>query len=166
MKVIETSLPGVLIFEPTVFEDERGYFFESWNARRFRDATGADRAFVHYQLNHPQGKLIRVCRGEVLDVAVDLRRSSPYFSKWTKVALSAENRRQLWIPPGFGHGFVVRSEFADVLYKVTDYWNPSAERCVLWSDPQLAIDWELQQQPILSERDAEGARLADTELFA
>ncbi len=179
MKVIETGLPGVLILEPRVFEDERGSFFESWNAETFRNATGFDGTFVqdnhshsrsgvlrgiHYQLSRPQGKLVRVCAGEVLDVAVDLRPASPCLGKWTSVVLSAGNRRQIWIPPGFGHGFVVRSESADVLYKTTDYRYPELERCILWNDRELAIDWALERSPVLSVRDAAGRTFAEMKL--
>lgn len=174
MKVIETSLPGILILEPRSFEDDRGFFFESWNARVFRDATGFDGYFVqdnhsrsrrgvlrgiHYQVERPQGKLVRVSAGEVLDVAVDLRRSSATFGQWVAVRLSAENRCQLWIPPGFGHAFLARSEYADVLYKTTEYRYPEHERCVAWDDPLLAIDWGISEPPILSARDSQAGKL-------
>src|SRR3954470_23149045 len=166
------NLPGVVVLEPKVFGDARGFFFESFNARRFRELTGVETTFVqdnhsrsakhvlrglHYQIRQPQGKLVRVTAGEVLDVAVDLRRSSPNFGRWTSVVLSADNKRQLWIPQGFGHGFVVRSEFAEFLYKTTDYWAPEHERCIRYDDPQLAIDWQLQGAPNLSAKDAKGA---------
>lgn len=174
MNVIETPLPGVVILEPRVFEDDRGFFFESWNAKVFREATGFQGSFVqdnhsrsrrgvlrgiHYQVERPQGKLVRVCAGEVLDVAIDLRRSSATFGRWVAVPLSADNRRQLWIPPGFGHAFLARSGYADVLYKTTEYRYPEHERCVAWDDPLLAIDWGINEPPILSERDSHGQKL-------
>ena len=180
MNVFPTALPEVLVLEPTVIGDERGFFMESWNARTFRDATGLDVQFVqdnhsrsmrdvlrgiHYQLVRPQGKLVRVTAGTVFDVAVDLRRSSPAFGRWVGVELSAENRRQLWVPPGFGHGFVVRSDAADLLYKATDYWSKDHERVVRWNDPALGIDWGLARAPILAPRDEHGAALATAELF-
>lgn len=183
MKVIATALPEVLILEPKVFEDERGFFLESWNARTFREATGLDVQFVqdnhsrsvknvlrgiHYQVVKPQGKLVRVARGEVLDVAVDLRRSSPTFGRWVAVELSERNHRQLWVPPGFGHGFIVKSEAADFLYKVTEYWMPGQDRSLLWCDPTVAVDWDLGvgEQPILSAKDADAPRLEGAEVFA
>jgi dTDP-4-dehydrorhamnose 3,5-epimerase len=181
MKVVQTELPGVLILEPKVFGDERGFFLESWNASAFREATGCDFDFVqdnhsrsarhvlrgiHYQLVRPQGKLVRVTAGEVFDVAVDLRRSSPHFGKWTGVRLSADNHHQLWVPPGFGHGFVVLSEMADFLYKTTDYWSPEHERSVCWEDPSLAIDWPLAgARPILAAKDAAAPHLASAEVY-
>jgi dTDP-4-dehydrorhamnose 3,5-epimerase len=181
MKVIATTLPEVLILEPRVFEDGRGFFMESWNARTFRDATGLDVQFVqdnhsrsvrnvlrgiHYQLQRPQGKLVRVVAGEVLDVAVDMRRSSSNFGRWVAVVLSAENKRQLWVPPGFGHAFLVRSESADVLYKTTDYWFKEHERSLAWDDPTLAIDWELRgDTPILAAKDHDAPRLQDAEAY-
>ncbi|MDB5996928.1 MAG: rfbC [Pseudomonas sp.] len=180
MNVIETALPGVLILEPKVFGDERGFFYESFNAKAFEDATGLKRQFVqdnhsrsqkgvlrglHFQLENTQGKLVRVTAGEVLDVAVDVRRSSPNFGQWAGVRLSAENRRQLWVPEGFAHGFVVLSEFAEFLYKTTDYYNPTAERCLRWDDPTLAIDWQLDEAPKLSAKDQVGKTLQEIELF-
>lgn len=181
MKTIETSLPGVLILEPKVFGDERGFFMESWNAHQFRQDTGIDTEFVqdnhsrsarnvlrgiHYQISQPQGKLVRVVSGAVLDVAVDLRRSSPNFGKWVGVELSADNKRQLWIPPGFGHGFVVTSESADFLYKTTDYWIAAFDRSVLWSDARLAIDWGIRPgDAIVSPRDAAAPGLCSAEVF-
>lgn len=180
MNVIQTELPGVLLIEPRVFSDERGFFFESFNARRFEEATGLSRDFVqdnhsrsrhgvlrglHYQLQQPQGKLIRVVAGEVYDVAVDIRRHSPSFGRWVGVQLSAENRRQLWLPEGFAHGFLVLSEFADVLYKTTDYYAPAHERCIRWDDPNLAISWPLAGAPLLSAKDQAGVSLADAELL-
>ncbi|MHC8364685.1 dTDP-4-dehydrorhamnose 3,5-epimerase [Pseudomonas sp. ZT5P21] len=180
MNVIETALPGVLILEPKVFGDERGFFYESFNAKAFEAATGLNRQFVqdnhsrsqkgvlrglHFQLENTQGKLVRVTAGEVLDVAVDVRRSSPHFGQWVAVRLSAENRHQLWVPEGFAHGFVVLSEFAEFLYKTTDYYNPSAERCIRWDDPTLGIDWQLDEAPQLSAKDKLGKTLQEIDLF-
>lgn len=180
MKVIPTKLPGVLIIEPKVFGDERGFFYESFNARAFEEATGVRVDFVqdnhsrsqkgvlrglHYQLQNTQGKLVRVTQGEVLDVAVDIRRSSPHFGQWVAVRLSAQNHRQLWVPEGFAHGFVVLSDFAEFLYKTTDYYTPSAERSIRWDDPTLAIDWELTESPQLSAKDQAGTLLAEAEVF-
>lgn len=181
MNVIATDLPGVLIIEPKVFGDERGFFYESFNARAFEEATGLDIQFVqdnhsrsqkgvlrglHYQLENTQGKLVRVTSGEVLDVAVDIRRSSPYFGKWVAVRLSAENHRQLWVPEGFAHGFLVLSDFAEFLYKTTDYYTPSAERCIRWDDPDLAIRWQLDGVPQLSAKDQAAIFLKDAEVFS
>ncbi|BEV13673.1 dTDP-4-dehydrorhamnose 3,5-epimerase [Herbaspirillum sp. DW155] len=181
MQIQTTELPGVLIIEPKVFGDERGFFYESFNEKRFAELTGERVSFVqdnhsrsarnvlrglHYQIEQAQGKLVRVISGEVYDVAVDLRKSSPHFGRWTGVYLSAENRRQLWIPPGFGHGFVVTSEHAEFLYKTTDYWAPQHERCVLWNDPALGIQWPLSEAPTLSAKDQAGVLLADAEVFA
>ncbi|NUT82859.1 dTDP-4-dehydrorhamnose 3,5-epimerase [Pseudomonas brassicacearum] len=180
MKVIATRLPDVLVIEPKVFGDDRGFFYESFNARAFAEATGCTLQFVqdnhsrstrgvlrglHYQIEQAQGKLVRVTAGEVLDVAVDIRRSSPTFGQWTSVRLSAQNHRQMWVPPGFAHGFVVLSESADFLYKTTDYYAPSAERCIRWDDPQLAIDWELEGAPVLSAKDQNGKPLHEADLF-
>ncbi|MBH3458691.1 dTDP-4-dehydrorhamnose 3,5-epimerase [Pseudomonas putida] len=180
MNVINTAIPEVLIIEPKVFGDSRGFFFESFNARTFAERTGVDAEFVqdnhsrsgqgvlrglHYQVQNPQGKLVRVTLGEVLDVAVDIRRGSPTFGRWVSARLSAENHRQMWIPAGFAHGFVVLSESADFLYKTTDYYNPAAERCIRWDDPQLAIDWQLTSEPLLSAKDQAGVLLQDAELF-
>jgi dTDP-4-dehydrorhamnose 3,5-epimerase len=179
--VTPTALPDVLLLEPKVFGDDRGFFFESFNARAFEAATGVKRAFVqdnhsrsarhvlrglHYQLRQPQGKLVRVAAGEVFDVAVDLRKASPSFGKWTGVVLSAENKRQLWVPEGFAHGFVVLSEFAEFLYKTTDYYDPLSERCILWNDPDIGIAWPIDARPILSAKDATGLPLAHAELVA
>jgi dTDP-4-dehydrorhamnose 3,5-epimerase len=182
MNVIATDLPGVLIIEPKVFGDERGFFYESFNAKAFKDATGIDTPFVqdnhsrslkgvlrglHYQLQNTQGKLVRVTAGEVLDVAVDIRRSSANFGQWVAVRLSADNRRQLWVPPGFAHGFVVLSEFAEFLYKTTDYYDPTSERSLLWNDPTLNIDWQLGDiQPQLSGKDAAASTLEQADVFA
>ncbi|VVM86620.1 dTDP-4-dehydrorhamnose 3,5-epimerase [Pseudomonas fluorescens] len=181
MNVIETALPEVLILEPKVFGDERGFFYESFNAKAFEAATGLNRQFVqdnhsrsqkgvlrglHYQLENTQGKLVRVTVGEVLDVAVDVRRNSANFGQWVAVRLSAENGRQLWVPEGFAHGFVVLSDFAEFLYKTTDYYNPSAERCIRWDDPTLAIDWQLGGTvPQLSAKDQLGKTLQEIDLF-
>ncbi|WP_338521538.1 dTDP-4-dehydrorhamnose 3,5-epimerase [Pseudomonas batumici] len=180
MNVIISQLPDVLILEPKVFGDSRGSFYESFNARDFAEKTGLSPNFVqdnhslsqkgvlrglHYQLEHTQAKLVRVTAGEVLDVAVDIRRSSPTFGKWASVHLSAENNRQLWIPEGFAHGFVVLSEYAEFLYKTTDYYTPSAERCIRWDDPTLAIDWEFDGTPQLSAKDLNGKSLHEADLF-
>lgn len=182
MKVTETALPGVLLLEPEVFADARGLFFESWNAGRFEQATGLAPGFVqdnhsrsrrgvlrglHYQAGMPQGKLVRVACGEIFDVAVDLRRGSPHFGRWTGVHLSGENHRQLWVPPGFAHGFLVLSGQADVLYKTTAHYDPVLERTLLWNDADVAVDWPLAgSAPLLSERDARGLPLADCEAWA
>jgi len=182
MKVMRTSLPEVLVLEPAVFGDERGFFMESWNAKTFRDATGVDAAFVqdnhsrsvrnvlrgiHYQVEKPQGKLVRVASGCIWDVAVDLRRSSRNFGKWLGIELSAENKLQLWIPPGFGHGFLVLSECADLLYKSTQYWFADFDRSIAWNDPEIAVDWKLKDvAPLLSERDRLAPQLRDAQVFA
>lgn len=178
--VIPTVLPGVLILEPKVFGDVRGFFYESFNAQDFAQATGLDVNFVqdnhsrsaqgvlrglHYQIQQPQGKLVRVTEGEVFDVAVDIRRSSPHFGQWVGVHLSADNRRQLWVPPGFAHGFAVLSASADCLYKTTDYYAPEHERCIMWKDPDLAIAWPLQAAPLLASKDANAPVLAQAEVF-
>ena len=181
MQTVATPLDGVLILEPKVFGDARGFFFESFNARRFEELTGVRTGFVqdnhsrsakgvlrglHYQIRQPQGKLVRVVAGEVFDVAVDIRKSSPTFGKWYGHRLSAENKSQLWIPAGFAHGFVVLSEHADFLYKTTDYWAPEHERCIAWNDPDLAIDWPLGDlTPQVSAKDAQGAALCTAEVF-
>ncbi len=178
--VTPTALAGVLILEPKVFGDARGFFFESFNQRDFVQATGLDVKFVqdnhsrstkgvlrglHYQIEHPQGKLVRVTQGDVFDVAVDLRRSSPNFGQWVGVVLSAENHRQLWVPPGFAHGFVVTSDSAEFLYKTTDYWYPEHERSLLWNDPSLSIDWPILHHPQVASKDAAGTVLAVSEVF-
>ena len=176
-----TAIPDVLVLEPKVFGDARGFFFESFNQRDFEQATGLQgMPFVqdnhsksaqgvlrglHYQIQHPQGKLVRVVQGEVFDVAVDLRRSSPTFGRWVAELLSAENQKQMWVPPGFAHGFQVLSETAEFLYKTTDYWYPEHERSVLWSDPQLAIAWPLAGQPLLAAKDAAAPLLAQAPTF-
>lgn len=181
LDLAQVQLPSIAIIEPKVFGDERGFFFESYNARRFEQLSGTRVSFVqdnhsrsgkgvlrglHYQLRQPQGKLVRVIAGEVFDVAVDIRRSSPKFGCWTGVRLSADNKRQLWIPPGYAHGFLVLSETAEFLYKTTDYWAPEHERCIRWDDPQLAIDWPLQGAPVLSVKDAQGALFSAAEVFS
>ncbi len=180
MKVDVTAIPGLLVLEPSIHADERGFFFESFNQMRFGDAIRRSVSFVqdnhsrsirhalrglHYQIRRPQGKLVRVTAGEVFDVAVDLRRSSPTFGKFDSVVLSAENRKQLWIPEGFAHGFLVLSETADVLYKTTDYYAPKDERCLIWNDPSVGIDWP-SGAPILSAKDRLGLPLGKTEVFA
>lgn len=180
MQVIQTSLAGVLILEPKVFGDARGFFFESFNARRFAELTGINTPFVqdnhsrsakgvlrglHYQIKQPQGKLIRVIVGEVFDVAVDIRRSSPTFGKWIGNKLSCDNKLMMWIPPGFAHGFLTLSEAAEILYKTTDYYAPEYERCIIWNDPQLNIRWPLDAKPQLSAKDAQGVPFGKAELF-
>ncbi|MEP7181013.1 MAG: dTDP-4-dehydrorhamnose 3,5-epimerase [Betaproteobacteria bacterium] len=180
MKVTPTALPDVLLIEPKVFGDARGFFFESWNRRALADAS-LDAEFVqdnhsrsargvlrglHYQIEHTQGKLVRVVVGEVFDVAVDLRRSSPTFGRWVGVMLSADNKRAMWVPPGFAHGFVVVSESADFLYKTTDYWYPAYERTLLWNDPAIGIAWPLAGPPTLAAKDAAGMPLAAAETYA
>jgi dTDP-4-dehydrorhamnose 3,5-epimerase len=182
MNVIQTSLSGVLLLEPRVFGDERGFFFESFNARVFQEATGVKAPFVqdnhshstrgvlrglHYQIQQAQGKLVRAVSGEVFDAVVDLRRSSPTFGHWEGFVLSAQNKRMLWVPPGFGHGYLVTSEAADFLYKTTDYWAPEHERCVLWNDPAIGVKWPLplNQAPTLSGKDQQGALLAQAEVY-
>jgi dTDP-4-dehydrorhamnose 3,5-epimerase len=181
MLVVTTGLPGVLMLEPKVFGDERGFFFEAYNRRAFHKATGVDAEFVqdnhsrsaknvlrglHYQVRQAQGKLVRVISGEVWDVAVDLRRGSPAFGKWAGFTLSAESKRMAWIPPGFAHGFLVVSEAAEVLYKATDYYAPEHERTLLWSDAALGIQWPLAGAPVLADKDRRGTPLAAAEVFA
>ncbi len=181
MQVIRTEIPEVLVLEPRVFGDARGYFFESYNRRTFKEATGLDPEFVqdnqsrsgrgvlrglHYQITQPQGKLVRVLAGEVYDVAVDLRRSSKTFGTWVGMTLSAQSQQQLWIPPGFGHGFYVVSDYAEFFYKTTDFYAASAERTILWNDPALGIAWPLAGEPVLAEKDSKGALLRDAEVFA
>ncbi len=178
-KKVSTSLPGVLILEPRVFGDERGFFLESYNQNALA-ALGIEERFVqdnhsssrrnvlrglHYQIRQPQGKLVRVVEGEILDVAVDVRRSSPTFGGWEAVRLSGDNKRMLWIPAGFAHGFRVTSEKAQVLYKTTDYYAPQHERTLAWNDPDLKIDWELEGEPIVSAKDQHGRALRDAEIF-
>lgn len=180
INIIATALPEVKIIEPRVFGDERGFFFESYNAREFSEAVAYPAVFVqdnhsrsaknvlrglHYQIQHPQGKLVRVVSGEVYDVAVDLRKSSPNFGRWVGITLSSENKRQVWIPPGFAHGFFVKSEFAEFLYKTTDYWYPEHERVLLWNDPEIGVDWPVSEAPILAAKDLAGVRLHDAQAF-
>jgi dTDP-4-dehydrorhamnose 3,5-epimerase len=180
MKLTATALPEVLLIEPKVFGDERGFFFESWNERAFADA-GIPARFVqdnhsrsaknvvrglHYQIRQPQGKLVRVISGEVFDVAVDLRRSSPNFGKWTGMRLSADNRAMAWIPPGFAHGFAVVSEYAEFLYKTTDYYAPEFERTVLWNDPDIGIDWPVRGAATLSDKDRAGSPFREADVFS
>jgi dTDP-4-dehydrorhamnose 3,5-epimerase len=181
MNVVTTTIPDLLIIEPKVFGDARGFFYESFNERRFAEMTGLSANFVqdnhsksarnvlrglHYQIRHAQGKLVRVTAGEVFDVAVDIRKSSATFGQWAGIRLSAENRRQVWIPPGFAHGFVVLSETAEFLYKTTDYWMPEYERTILWNDPAIGIDWPIDGAPLLSAKDQVGIVLAQAEVFA
>ena len=179
--VTPTAIPDVLILEPQVFGDARGFFFESFNQRDFADKTGVDLSFVqdnhsksaqgvlrglHYQIQHPQGKLVRVVQGQVFDVVVDLRQSSPTLGQWVGVCLDAQKHQQLWVPPGFAHGFVVLSETAEFLYKTTDYWYPTHERSLRWDDPTVGITWPMQGQPLLAAKDAAAALWAEAEKFA
>ncbi|MYN29055.1 dTDP-4-dehydrorhamnose 3,5-epimerase [Duganella levis] len=182
MNVIKTPLEGLLVLEPKVFGDDRGFFFESFNARRFGELTGYTGEFVqdnhsrsskgvlrglHYQIQQAQGKLVRATAGSVFDVVVDIRKSSPTFGQWFGIELSAENKRQVWIPPGFAHGFVVTSDAAEFLYKTTDYWAPEHERAILWNDPAIGIEWPaLETAPLLSGKDQAASLLANAEVFA
>jgi len=181
VKVIRTEIPDLLVLEPKVFGDDRGFFLESYNRRSFREVTGLDVAFVqdnhsrskrnvlrglHYQIRQPQGKLVRVIAGEVFDVAVDLRRSSPTFGRWVSFTLDAGSKRMAWIPPGFAHGFLVLSDHAEFVYKTTDYYAPEHERTQLWNDPALAIPWPMRGEPVMTDRDRRGAPLAAAERFA
>ena len=176
-----TGIPEVIIIEPNVYGDDRGFFYESFNARAFAEQSGLSVDFVqdnhsksakgvlrglHYQIQQPQGKLVRVVAGEVFDVAVDIRKQSPTFGKWVGVILSAENKRQLWVPPGFAHGFLVTSDSAEFLYKTTDYYAPEFERSILWNDPAIGIEWPWDGEPMLSNKDKVGKLLADAEVFA
>ena len=180
MKITPTEIAEVLVIESRVFSDERGFFLESYNSRKFNEATGLKVDFVqdnqsfsvrnvlrglHYQIRQPQGKLVQVLAGEIFDVVVDLRRSSPTFKKWTGTSLSAGTHRMLWVPPGFAHGFLVLSEHAIVQYKTTDFYAPEHERVLHWNDPTLHIRWPLEASPLLSPRDAQGVRLAEADLF-
>ncbi len=180
MKVIPTAIPDVFVIEPKVFGDERGYFFESYNAKVFSELIGVKADFVqdnhsrsarnvlrglHYQIKQPQGKLVRVTEGEVFDVAVDLRKESPTFGQWVGEHLSAQNKKQLWVPGGFAHGFVVLSEYAEFLYKTTDYYAPEYERCICWDDPDIGVQWPEGIMPILSDKDAQGTSLSVAEVF-
>lgn len=181
MNITPTTLPDVLLIEPKVFGDARGFFFESFNQQAFAQATGLTLDFVqdnhsrsargvlrglHYQIQQPQGKLVRVVRGSVFDVAVDLRKSSPTFGQWVGAELSEDNHRQMWVPPGFAHGFLVTSDSADFLYKTTDYYAPQHERCIAWNDPAIGIAWPLAEPPQLSAKDQAGVLLAAAEVFA
>jgi dTDP-4-dehydrorhamnose 3,5-epimerase len=181
VKVVGTEIPDVLLLEPLLLRDERGFFSETWNARTFLNAVKVDVQFVqdnqsrsvhgvlrglHYQLRHPQGKLVRVVRGRVFDVVVDLRKSKPTFGRWVGKELSEDNNRQLWIPPGFAHGFFVLSEIADVLYRTTDYYAPQHEHCLIWNDPNIGIDWPLDCEPLLSPKDRSGLSLVKAEVFS
>ncbi|MBK8317237.1 MAG: dTDP-4-dehydrorhamnose 3,5-epimerase [Betaproteobacteria bacterium] len=176
MRCTPTAIPDALILEPKVFGDDRGFFYESYNQQAIQAATGLDVTFVqdnhsksarnvlrglHYQVEQPQGKLVRVVQGEVFDVAVDIRKGSKTFGLWVGQILSAENKKQLWVPPGLAHGFVVLSETAEFLYKTTDYYAPAHERCIAWNDPDLAIDWQMQGEPLLSAKDAAGVAFRD-----
>lgn len=180
MHVTATAIPEVLVLEPKVFGDDRGYFYESFNAKSFEDATGLKVSFVqdnhsksaknvlrglHYQIRQPQGKLVRVVQGEVFDVAVDLRKGSRTFGQWVGIHLSAENKKQLWVPAGFAHGFVVLSETAEFLYKTTDYYAPAFERSLLWNDPNIGIDWPIEAAPILAAKDAAANTLDRADVF-
>ena len=180
MTIIPTSIPDVILFEPRVFGDQRGFFFESFNERTWRELTGLNTKFVqhnhsrsvqgvlrglHYQIANPQGKLVRVITGEVFDVAVDIRRSSPTFGHWFGAILSADNKRQMWVPPGFAHGFCVTSPVAEFLYLTTDFWYPEHERCIIWNDPELAIRWPLTLAPALSAKDSQGTPFNSAELY-
>ena len=181
MKVTRLAIPDVVLIEPKVFGDARGFFFESFNQKAFNEATGTNHQFVqdnhsrsskgvlrglHYQIQQPQGKLVRVVRGAVFDVAVDIRKSSPTFGQWVGEVLSADNHRQLWVPPGFAHGFMVLSETAEFLYKTTDYYAPVYERCIVWDDPDLAIDWpNIGMAPLLSAKDFAGRKLSNADCF-
>ncbi len=180
MKIIFAEIPDILIIEPQIFQDNRGFFFEAFNFKKFTDKTGININFVqdnhsyskrnvlrglHYQIEQPQGKLVRTVVGSIFDVAVDIRKSSPTFGKWVGYEISAENKRQIWIPPGFAHGFMVLSEVAEVLYKTTDYYAPLGERTILWNDTELAIDWQGIDGPIVSEKDAAGKPFKVAEVF-
>jgi len=180
MEVVATKIPDVLIIQPKVFGDDRGFFFESFNKKTFAERTGVDAEFVqdnhsrstkgvlrglHYQIKNPQGKLVRVCRGEVFDVVVDLRESSDTFGTWIGEVLSEENKRQLWVPPGFAHGFVVLSEVAEFLYKTTDYYAPDYARCIRWDDEDLSIAWPYEGRPLISSKDAQGLSFKDAGKF-
>ncbi|MDZ5632384.1 dTDP-4-dehydrorhamnose 3,5-epimerase [Janthinobacterium sp. GMG1] len=181
MEIQKTAIADVMIIEPKVFGDDRGFFYESFNQKKFQELTGVNAHFVqdnhsksaknvlrglHYQIQQAQGKLVRVVAGEVFDVAVDLRKSSATFGHWVGVLLSAENKRQLWIPPGFAHGFIVTSDSAEFLYKTTDYWAPQFERSLQWNDPAIGIEWPLDGEPLLSSKDQVGVLLANAEVFA
>ena len=180
MNVIPTHIPDLLIIEPRIFGDDRGFFFESYNEKSFAEKTGISPKFVqdnhslstknvlrglHYQIQETQGKLVRVISGEVLDIAVDIRRSSPTFGQWASCLLTGENKRQFWVPEGFAHGFVVLSDSAEFLYKTTNYYAPQYDRVILWNDPDLGVDWQLKGEPILSDKDKAGKRFKEADLF-
>jgi len=180
MEAIQLAIPDVFLLQPKVFGDDRGFFFESYNQRQFNQAIDRQVYFVqnnhsrsaknvlrglHYQIKQPQGKLVRVVAGEVFDVAVDLRRPSSTFGQWVGEVLSAENKKQLWVPEGFAHGFVVLSEYAEFLYQTTDYWAPEHERCIIWNDPTLAIDWPVEGEPVLSAKDTQGQLFKTAEVY-
>tara|TARA_R110002073_G_scaffold278333_4_gene442135 strand:- start:1202 stop:1750 length:549 start_codon:yes stop_codon:yes gene_type:complete len=180
MKATQLAISDVFLLEPRVFGDERGFFYESFNQRQFEQIIGKQISFVqsnhsrsaqhvlrglHYQIKQPQGKLVRVVVGEVFDVAVDIRRASPTYGKWVGTVLNAENKKQLWVPEGFAHGFVVLSDYAEFLYKTTDYWAPEYERSIIWNDPALGIDWPINVKPIISAKDAQGVTLHTAEVF-
>jgi len=181
MKATRLAIPDVFLLEPKVFGDDRGFFYESFNQRQFERAIGRSVEFVqgnhsrsmqhvlrglHYQIKQPQGKLVRVVVGEVFDVVVDIRKASPTFGQWVGATLNAENKHQLWVPEGFAHGFVVLSEYADFLYQTSDYWAPEYERCIIWNDPKLGIDWPIDVQPVLSGKDNQGAAFELAEVFS
>ena len=181
MNIIRTGIPDIFIIEPSVFGDERGFFLESYNEKAFNAMTGATITFVqdnhsrskknvlrglHYQIKQPQGKLVRVINGEVFDVAVDIRRSSPTFGKWVGECLTAENKKQMWVPPGCAHGFLVLSDVAEFLYKTTDYYAPEFERCIQWNDPDLNVHWPITGHPLVSKKDKNGVLFKNAELFA
>lgn len=180
MEIIQTNIPDIIIIEPKVFGDERGFFFESFNERSWQVLTGQNVHFVqhnhslsaggvlrglHYQIQHPQGKLVRVISGEVFDVAVDIRRNSPTFGMWVGAYLSGDNKRQMWVPPGFAHGFYVTSAHAEFLYLTSDFWAPEFERCIAWNDPDLAISWPLTAPPVVSAKDQQGTPFREADLF-
>ncbi len=180
MNIRATAIPDVLLVEPTVFGDDRGFFFESYNEKKWEELTGLKTRFVqdnhsrsakgvlrgiHYQIQQAQGKLVRAVVGEVFDVAVDLRRSSPTFGQWVGERLSAENKKSLWVPEGFGHGFLVLSDVAEFLYRTTDFYAPEHERCIAWNDPEIGIDWPLTGKPLLSEKDTKGDLFSDADYF-
>ncbi len=180
MKATPTAIPEVLVIEPTVYSDDRGFFFESFNQNTWKEKTGLDSDFkqdnhsrsckgvlrgIHYQIQQPQGKLVRVVLGEVFDIAVDLRKGSPTFGKWVGEHLTADNKKGLWVPEGFGHAFVVLSDVAEFLYRTTDFWAPEHERCILWNDPDIGIDWPFDFEPILSEKDEKGSLFKDADVY-
>lgn len=180
MNIVSTDIADVLIIEPTVFRDNRGFFFESYNKNQFAQATGLEVEFVqdnhsrsqknvlrglHYQIRQPQGKLVRVISGDVFDVVVDIRRSSPTFGKWVGEYLTAEDKKHMWVPPGFAHGFIVLSDAAEFLYKTTDYWAPEHERCIRWNDPDLAVRWPINDRPLVSDKDENGLLFKNAEVF-